>query len=351
MATSQAGLVEFSLVGGRGKLVTSAPKSAAESKQQQRGDRICNSHGEISAQQAFAALEDPNYVRQIQKITLSTKSFTLPAAELLCEKIKQMVNLEVADISDTISGIVEAEAYPVLKAFGSALATLPKLREFHCDRNAIGPRVDAFAGILTGNIETVSLCVTGMSALACERTAKYFIDNGPLPLNLRALRFAESTSNSGGAIAISTLFKHCPKLTDFRLASIRSSSDGMAAVCKELHAAAPPIERLDLSDNNFMTDDCDAGPPLCAALQSLAPTLIEVNLNYIGRGGLMTTISDGLAACVNLRSLSYRGNEATRVDWNHFGRLLGNHLPQLQVLVMSEFYISVNYYYFLKYIY
>lgn len=340
--SQSASLVEFSLDGPRGKLVTSQPKSAAENLAERRGDRVCNSHGEISAQEAFAALNDPQYVRSIQKIYLGTKSFTLPAAELLCEKIKQMENLEVADISDTISGIMEDEAYPVLKVFGKALENLPKLREIHCNRNALGPRVDAFDNVLTGRLTAASFCVTGMSAEACQIAAKAFVSNGPLPLQLRRLHFAESTSNSGGAEAIASMLKHCAYLEDFRLASVRSGAQGMAAVCREIRDAALPLAVLDLSDNSFNDNQCDASLPLGRMLNAVAPTLRRLTLKSIClRDEGYRNIHEGLSACNNLEALNLDDTDVD--DFSavpEFAELLGSGLPALRELSISEFFVD-----------
>ena len=336
-------LVEFSLDDGRrGKLVTSAPSSATENLAERRGDRVCNSHGEISAQEIFAPLNDPAFVRKIQKLVLSTKSFTLPAAQMVCEKIRQMTELRVIDISDTISGIMEAEAEPVLNEFGKALEGLPKLEELHCNRNALGPRVVAFARVLTGRLTAVTFCVTGMSASACDIAAKAFLHNGPLPLRLRTLHFAESTSNSGGAIAISTLLRQCAYLQDFRLASVRSAADGMAAICRELQGARPPIQVLDLSDNNFKDGTVDAGPVLGAALSELAPTLRRLKLNSIGLGADgYRSLHNGLAACDSLEALSLDDFDVIAFSAvPQFAQLLGAGLPALAELSISEFFVG-----------
>eukprot|EP00750_Incisomonas_marina_P032607 INCI9235.1.p1 GENE.INCI9235.1~~INCI9235.1.p1 ORF type:complete len:573 (+),score=115.46 INCI9235.1:117-1835(+) len=337
-----ANLVEFSLDGPRGKLVTSQPKSAAENLAERRGDRVCNSHGEISAQEAFAALNDSEYVRSIQKIYLGTKSFTLAAAELLCEKIKQMENLEVADISDTISGIMEAEAYPVLKAFGKALENLPKLREIHCNRNALGPRVDAFDNVLTGRLTAASFCVTGMSAEACQIAAKAFISNGPLPLQLRQLHFAESTSNSAGAEAISTMLKHCAYLEDFRLASVRSGAQGMKAICREIRDATLPLADLDLSDNSFVEKGCDASSLLGSMLNAVAPTLRRLTLKSICLTAAgYHNVHEGLSACNNLEALYLDDSNVDNFSVvPEFAKLLGHGLPALRELSISEFFVG-----------
>ena len=345
MAQSATRLVEFSLVGPRGKLVTETPKSKKESKEESlvagNGDRVHNTHGEVSAQEMFAPLNDPNYLQSIQKINLATKSFTLPATKLLCEKIRQMHNLVVVDMSDTISGIMANEAEPVLKEFAKAFEGLPNLREIHCNRNAIGPRVSYFEKVWTGQLTAVTLTVTGMSALACQILAQAFIKNGPLPLQLRTLHFAESTSDSGGAIAISTMFEHCPFLEDFRMASVRSASDGMEAICNQLASAAPPLRALDLSDNSF-TEDTDVSGSLNSALLVLAPTLRRLTLKSIciGKDGF-GLIHEGLRSCLHLEVLEFDDSDVDDFsEVPEFAEVLADALPELRELSLGEFFVD-----------
>jgi len=337
-------LVEFSLVGRRGQLVTSSPKRGPQIQAEKRGDRVCNSFGEISAQEMFAPLNDPKFLHSVQKINLATKSFTLSAAELLAEKIKQMKNLEIADISDCIAGIPGDEATPVLCTLGAALAGLPKLREFQCNDNALGPRLHAFAGLLTGQLETLSLCVTGMSSLACQQCVQHLLDNGPLPLRLKKLHFAESTSNADGVIAIATLFKHTPDLEDFRCAGVRCEPRGMENLCQALVTDKPPLRSVDISDNGFVNKSHDATIPLGRALEtSLGRTIERLDLSYtnIKRQGFLN-ISKGLRQCHGLVALSLNDIDVgiADEDMSSFFDLLSSGLPALRELSIAEFYLD-----------
>lgn len=257
---------------------------------------------------------------------------------MIGEKIKLMKNLEIVDISDTIAGIVGHEAEPVLKAFAEALIGLPKLREFHCNCNAIGPRIGYFDKILTGQLTDITLCVTGMSAEACEIFANCCITNGPLPLKLRKLHFGESTSNSGGAIAISTLFQHCPYLEDFAMSSVRSAADGMYEICSQLAATKPPICKLNLSDNGFINDEIDASA-LSQMIESLSPTLEELVLNNITleeKG--FNQVAPSLALCNKMKKLHISGMDMDMNDVTE--NLLATSLPLLEDLNMAEFFVG-----------
>ena len=215
-------------------------------------------------------LEKEGQHNAYRKIRLSTRSLTIPAAEVFAEHIQRMTNLSEADLSDIISGIETEEAYEVYRILNRALSCLVgTLKHVDVSDNALGPKIDAFPDIITWRLHSVKVNNTGLSAAGCriltDMILKSMAADGKDSCELRVIEHFNSCSDFEGAMHISRLLGKCPLLEEFRMESIRAHEAALTVI-QMLGRYCPRLQRICIADNNFKINSGEKLSALTAAL-------------------------------------------------------------------------------------
>ena len=255
-------------------------------------------------------LEKEGQHNRYRKIRLSTRSLTIPAAEVFADHIQRMTNLREADLSDIISGIETEEAYEVYRILNRALGCLGNLRHLDLSDNALGPKIDAFPDIITWRLHSIKVNNTGLSAAACriltDLILKSMEADGKDSCDLRVVEHFNSCSDFEGAMHISRLLGKCPLLEDFRMESIRAH-EAVRTVIQILGRHCPGLQRMRIADNNFKINSKEKLDELTAAISQFSDlrnlTLSDCPFEF---AGALATVGDALGqycpalTCINL---------------------------------------------------
>ena len=336
----------------------------------QHDDHYTIPHGKgrelLDADRATALLP-PATPTHYTRVTLSGKSFSLPAARVFAPLLAAQTRLTDADLSDIIAQRNTEEAIAVLDCLCSAVSQ-HSLHALNLSDNAIGARgVEAVSQALrqqtalqrvtfnNDGLQGSAVAVLVDALLHPHRTADEQAANQPRPPTAlyvpnassrpTAIRHVELIRNllpNRDAESLVPLILSSPHLSHFILASTRLSPAGGLAIASAL--ASPAITQLvhvDLHDGKL---GVEAG--LVLARQLLTPAkaqrLQHLNLGDIDvndrdeSGAAIRAIIVALAtAAPNLRHLDMHHNDITP----RLARLLARslqHKKQLQHLCLDD---------------
>lgn len=225
----------------------------------------------------------------ITKVVLSGKSYTVDAADVIADFIRDVApNVKIAILSDIIASRPEEEGLAVLKIicysfFHSAL------EEVDLSDNALGSKgisaCDSVLSFQKWSLKKLSLCNNGLSATAMQEVADILCGNDDETDNsnnicsrLTSINFFNNMSGNGGCSAFARILSKCTtNLTHVRFSSTRAGNEGSMIIASALEGLGESlinIEYLDLMDNSFKSN---GGAVLARALR-LCPNLKYLNL-------------------------------------------------------------------------
>jgi len=242
---------------GQRKFVTLSPSGEREVVNDERAKEI------VTEWKTFLEGDDGT-MKVVNKVTLSNKSYTAGAAEIVGDFISKNCasSIKVAILADVIAGRMEQEGLQVLQILSDSLKHA-ELVELDLSDNAMGSKgIRACHSVLGGqrsSLERLTLCNNGLSEYSMAEVADILLqgsedmDEDCICERLTKIHFYNNMSGNKGCEAFARILsKTNHRLIDVRYSGTRAGREGSTILASALdNPNMKNLQRLDLADNSF----------------------------------------------------------------------------------------------------